>query len=151
MAIITFTLCLKDHTAMQGCSSAIALSIWCSSAQCTVVKLMFDLWYHAQNMFWMIFWSVNKTVQLILVFFILDVGFMVNQHSIGVTNPYIDFQSPLAVKKLEPDPLQNPPFSHQTQNPPAPTVNSPDPDSFENPLVTHQTRTHTCPNSKMGQ
>ena len=47
----------------------------------TVVKMMIDLWCHAQQMFWMILSSVTKTFPNMLVLKIFDEGFMVNQNS----------------------------------------------------------------------
>ena len=44
----------------------------------------------------MIFLSVTKIFQDMLVLKIVNEGFMVNQHSISVTSPEVDFQFPLA-------------------------------------------------------
>ena len=64
----------------------------------TVVKVIIDLWCHAPQMFRMILSSVSKTFQNILVLKIYDEGFMVNQHSKSITEPWFELQLHLALQ-----------------------------------------------------
>ena len=50
-------------------------------------KMIIGPWCHAQKMFWMILLSVTKTFPNMLVFKILNGGFLVNHHSKSITEP----------------------------------------------------------------
>ena len=64
-----------------------------------MVKVIIDLWCHTQQKCWNILLYVANTFQNMLVLQILNVGFLLNQHSKGITKPQFKLQLYLALQR----------------------------------------------------